>query len=101
MSVPSELKQHIAKKKVREEVKASMISIIDATNTMGMESEVAEGMLEALVSSHPTLSQCFLKSLKEMSDKYVAEGYNPDMRMEAGKELLTHISEFKGHIPYV
>lgn len=89
------LAQHRIRKEKTEQVKVLMDQLIDHTNAMGMESEVAEGMLLALVGNHPTLVQSFMRAFKVTCDKASEHPrfINADMRSQATANFIKEIAK--------
>lgn len=100
----SELALHHQKRKKVAEVKEHLTALIDATNTMGFDDEVAQGILEALHSNHPTLIQSFMGSFKSACEK-AAEGPRfkdcGDHRLQATSKFISEIAKMDIHFPYV
>jgi hypothetical protein len=80
-----------------------MKALINATNIMGSDKAVTEGMTLALLRSHPTLTQSFFRALVS-SCKYIQENAPyamDDGRLIGSKELVKRIAEFDEAIPFI
>lgn len=98
-----DLAQHRHRKEKVEQVKALMDQLIDHTNAMGMDEQVAQGMLEALVSNHPTLVQGFMRAFKTTCDKASQHPrfINADLRSQATAKFIKEIAEKDVHFPFI
>lgn len=82
------VKQHIEQQKVISKVEAAMSEAISATNVMGMDDQVAEGILLAMVKAHPTLAQSFVRSFVDAAGILsVDDRFGRDARSQASKEV--------------
>ena len=94
-----ELQQHIAKKKRVKAAKDAMVALIDATNIMGCDDDIIEGMLEGMVGSHRTLQQssirCFVGMLKGYSE------CRTDARNENAVEFAKKVSKMETHFSFI
>ena len=99
-----ELKMHIRDKKRKEEARKAMQTLIDATNIMGGEKEVAAGILEGLLGSHRTLQQSFFRSFVMAMEHYADTPFH-DARNDASVEfaqLLRELVEHNNlHFPFI
>lgn len=98
-----DLAQHRARKEKIAQVKALMDQLIDHTNTMGMEAEIAEGMLQALAGNHPTLVQSFMRSFKTTCTKASEHPRftNADLRLQATAQFVKDIAQKDTCFPFV
>lgn len=80
--------------------KQAMMDLIDATNTMGADQDVATGMLEALQSSHRTLQQSFFRSFQLMAVEYGDTKFT-DARNDAAVAFADKIGELDHHMPFI
>lgn len=95
----SSTKLHIHQQKKIKEVKELMTQLIDATNTMGMDEEVAQGIFEGLVESHRTLQQSFMRSFTLAMKDYA--NTRTDLRNQASVDLAKKITELDVILPTV
>jgi hypothetical protein len=97
------LKAHMAAVKTTQKVEEAMKAVIDCTNVMGSDAQVAEGMVNAILRSHPTLAQSFFRALvtscKGIQDN--APYWLEDGRLTGSKELVKRIAEFDEAIPFI
>lgn len=91
--------QQKAKKAKVKEVEDLMRQLVDATNTMGMEEEVAQGIFNALSQSHRTLQNSFMRSFQKAMGPY--SGIRADARNEGAVALAGKISELEANIPFI
>lgn len=100
MSNAEEVKAHIRRVQKVKEVADAMRVIVDATNTMGSEQLVTEGIVEGLTSCHRTLQQsfmrCFVDAMKEYGDTRFF-----DARNEASVEFAKKIGEMEEYFPFI
>jgi len=86
--------------KTRAELtKEAMQTLIDSTNCMIGEKEMAEGMLEALLGSHRTLQQSFFRVFAKTMKQYSEANY--DLRNEASVEFAKKVNELDHYFPFV
>ncbi len=83
----------------KEVVQKAMTALVDSTNCMAGESEMVDGMLNALTGSHRTLQQTFFRVFAKMAEQY-AEA-NSDLRNEASVAFAKKIKELEHHFPFV
>lgn len=83
-----------------KEVAEAMAVIVNATNTMGTEAEVVEGIVEGIENSHRTLQQsffrCFHKAMKEYGDTRWR-----DARNDASVDFAKEVGEMDVHFPFI
>ena len=91
---------HIRQKQKVKEVTEAMKTIVDATNTMGSDKLVTEGIVEGLTSCHRTLQQsfmrCFVAAMKEYGDTPFR-----DARNDASVDFARKIAEMEEHFPFI
>jgi len=96
----SELKDHIRSVARKNEARDAMQKLIDLTNVMGGDKDVAAGLLEGLLTSHKTLQQsfirCFVEAMKEYADTRFV-----DARNEASVNFAKQLKEMEIHFPFV
>jgi hypothetical protein len=95
-----EIEIHIQAKNRQKAVAAAMATIIDATNVMGSEKDVAAGILEGLLSSHKTLQQSFMRAFIEAMKEYADTPFR-DARNEASVEFARKVKELDVHFPFI
>lgn len=96
----TDLQQHIRSVERKNEAKDAMVKLIDTTNVMGGEKDVAAGLLEALLSSHRTLQQSFFRAFADAMEHY-AETPFVDLRNEASVEFAKKVKELDHYFPFV
>jgi len=96
------LNLHKQKQKVTEDVEKQVGRLLESINIMGYDEEVKQGFLTGLLKSHPTLVQCFMRTLKGVSEDIAQKGYfKDDMRAHGSYLLFTEIAESETVIPYI
>lgn len=93
------LELHKRNKAKVAEVKELMTKLVDATNAMGMEEQVAQGMFEGLVESHRTLQNSFMRSFVMSMKEY--SQVRTDARNQGAVELAKVIAETESNIPFI
>lgn len=88
----SNVEYHIRQQQTIKEVREAMKVIVNATNPMGSEPLVAQGIVEGLESNHRTLQQSFMRSFVEAMKTYGDTNFF-DPRNEASVEFAKKISE--------
>ena len=83
----------------RDKVKAAMQTLVDSTNCMCGEKEMAQGMLDALTGSHRTLQQSFFRVFVDTMEKYSET--RTDLRNEASVDFAKKIVKLDHHFPFV
>ena len=82
-----------------EAVKKAMKELINATNVMGGEEEMAAGITEALQSEHRTLQQSFFRVFAESMKEYANTG--TDLRNEASVNFAKEVNKIDYHFPFI
>jgi hypothetical protein len=93
----------IRTKKASRNAELAMKALIESTNIMGSDKAVTEGMVNAMLRSHPTLLQSFFRGLVS-SCKSIQEDCPhamDDGRLTGSKELVKRIAEFDEAIPFI
>jgi hypothetical protein len=70
MSLAEQIGHNKSASDAREEIKAKMRDLVDSTNKLNRESDVAYAILQGLYSSHPTLQQSFIRGLHAALKEY-------------------------------
>lgn len=100
MMSESEIRLHLQKQKKINEVSELMQKLVDATNLMGFDAEVAEGIFLGLIKSHRTLQQDFMRSFFMAMKSYSEVDY--DLRNEQAVKFAKKIAEDQEtYFPYV
>jgi len=95
-----ELQQHLAKQKRIKKAKDAMIALIDATNIMGGEADVIQGMTEALQYSHRTLQQSFISCFVGTMVNYAE--FRTDVRNQDAVQFAKNVSKMDNiHFPFI
>jgi len=96
----SKLSEHVRSVKRKNEAREAMQKLIDITNVMGGDKDVAAGILEGLLTSHKTLQQsfmrCFVEAMKEYADTRFV-----DLRNQASVDFAQQLKEMDIHFPFV
>lgn len=93
---------YVTQKKVKEESEKAFYELINKTNIMNMDKEVAEGLANALLKQHPTLVQSFFRSLVLAAQKVEkSPRFNIDDRAKASGLLLKEIATFDKPLPFI
>ena len=96
------LKFHIQQQKKLKEVRDAMEVLVGATNTMGSDKLVTQGIVEGLENCHRTLQQsfmrCFVAAMKEYGDTRFF-----DPRNEASVEFAKKVSKLaeEHYFPFI
>lgn len=75
-----------------------MQELIEKTNSLA-DGDTCDDMLKALVGSHRTLQQAFMRQLYEMLCEYADE--STDARNEASVEFAKKVKALEHHFPLV
>jgi len=95
-----ELQHHIAKQKRIKEAREAMIALIDATNVMGGDADVIQGMTEALQYSHRTLQQSFISCFVGTMVNYAE--FRTDARNANAVQFAKEVSKMDNiHFPFI
>jgi len=78
----------------------AMSKVIDATNYMGTEKEMAEGMFHALNDSHRTLQQNFFRIFVKTMKDYGDTNFR-DARNNESIDFAKTVGEMDTHFPFV
>ena len=96
----ADLERHIRETKKVTEVREAMETIVNATNTMGSDKLVSQGIVEGIENCHRTLQQsfmrCFVAAMKEYGDTRFF-----DPRNEASVDFAKKIGEMEEHFPFI
>ena len=96
------LERHKESKRVKKDVAEKMKALIESVNVMGFDEEFEQGMLEGLITSHPTLVQSFMRSLRATSQRIVEKGYfKNDQRSQASYFVFEKIADCELAIPFI
>lgn len=68
----------------KERVENAMAELVNACNSMGLDSATAEGMLAGLLSQHRTMQQSFVRAIVTVFGEY--RGLPCDLRNKAAVE---------------
>jgi hypothetical protein len=95
-----EIRMHMEAEKRKKRVEAAMKELIDVTNVMGYDDEIAEGIFLGLIKSHRTLQQSFFRCFVMAMDPY--SKIVPDLRNEQAVKFAKKISEDgENYFPFV
>lgn len=96
----ADIEYHIRQQQKVKEVREAMATIVEATNTMGSDKLVTQGIVEGLENCHRTLQQsfmrCFVDAMKEYGDTRFR-----DPRNDASVEFAKKIGEMEEHFPFI
>jgi len=81
------------------EVRELMTKLVDATNAMGFDDQVKQGIFEGLAYSHRTLQSSFMRSFAGSMKDYSL--IRTDLRNAGAVELAKVIAESDVYIPFV
>ena len=94
------VKFHIQQQQKVKEVREAMEVLVNATNTMGSDKLVSQGIVEGLENCHRTLQQsfmrCFVAAMKEYGDTRFF-----DARNEASVDFAKKIGEMDEYFPFI
>lgn len=96
----AELRRHLQQKQFVDNVSQAMQSLVNTTNSMAMEDEVAKGIADGLMRSHRTLQQSFFRSFKIAMKQYADEA-GSDLRNQESVKFAKKISEMDDYFPFV
>lgn len=96
----SDLNNHIRSVKNKKAAEEAMKALIDVTNVMGGDKDVAAGILDGLLKSHKTLQQSFFRSLFMAMGEY-AETPFVDGRNQASVDFAKQVKELDAFFPFV
>jgi hypothetical protein len=82
-----------------QDFQEAMEVVVNATNSMGCEKELAERMLIAITGQHRTLQQSFFRVFVDMAEKY-ATTYS-DLRNDASVDFAKKVAKLDHHFPFV
>lgn len=95
------LQIHMQEKKKEKAVKELVSSLVNETNTMGMEKAVARGIVDGLMGSHRTLQQSFVRALMIACKEIDEKGYQSDLRNEQAMKVIKKIAEIDETLPFI
>lgn len=82
-----------------QEFQEAMEVVVNATNSMGCEKELAERMLIAITGQHRTLQQSFFRVFVDMAEKYADT--RSDLRNDASVDFAKKVAKLDHHFPFV
>lgn len=82
-----------------QEFQEAMEVVVNATNTMGCEKELADRMLIAITGQHRTLQQSFFRLFVDMAEQYAKQRSDP--RNEASVHFAERVAKLDHHFPFV
>ena len=83
----------------KETAKKAMETLINCSNVMGSDKDVAEAISEALKGEHRTLQQAFFRSFVMAMGDY--KNSRSDARNEASVKFAKVVSEGENYFPFI
>ena len=83
-----------------KEVAEAMEVIVNATNTMGTEADVVEGIVDGIENCHRTLQQSFFRCFHKAMKEYGNTRFR-DARNDASVDFAKEVGEMDVHFPFI
>lgn len=83
----------------KEKAEQAMRDLLDCTNVMGSDKDIAEAIADVLSREHRTLQQGFMRSFVQAMGIYKDSG--SDGRNEGSIKLAKEISETETYLPFI
>jgi hypothetical protein len=91
----------MARKVIEQNAEKALNDLINATNVMGGDKDVVNGMVNAILSNHPTLVQSFFRALVSASKEIDGHRKFQDPRCANSGEVVKLIANWDGYLPFI